>query len=351
MYLGETSVGFNLEAKRLQFRTLELCRFDRQKVNELIEQLSKAAVKGDQPLSFYVREVNDAVSGLHQQKVTNEQIDSILKACHQLKAINILVLEVDLDWPKILRTKKKLQRLCLEGSDQRQQYSFWSLFTTLTTNCPDIESISLGSQHYKEERGYPDTSTHRPCRKLQDIWINDEVWTIPYLKYLTVMAPNLVSVGLYLKSEKNMTKLKSTLEAAFREWSETLKTLCICHYHPGVSASELKKRQLVPITFPKMEKLEILVLIGVQISGASLYNLNSLKKLTLAFIDHRDIIHRLFKRSVLEKLTKLEVDEVYSYREVVRRRNDIRLNAWFPDCLYCGNVSGPQWTLPESLVL
>lgn len=243
-------------------------------------------MKGDHPLSFYVRELIcwDRVEFRHgpwdgTERLTNRQIETILKACDQSLNIRFQIPIEITDWPGILRTKKKLEYLDLEQwLYGKQKYNFWSLLNALTTTSPDIKSVKLAPRWYKEERGHPDTATieratraHRPCRKLEEVMVNDEVWTVPLLRYLTIMAPNLVNVHLYLKYEKNLTELKSALEACLKKWPETLKKILICYSNNEESVPEVRRRELFPMPFPRMMKLEQLVLIGVQMSSASLY--------------------------------------------------------------------------------
>lgn len=341
--LGETSKGFNLEAKRLQFRTLDLSRWGPKNIDGLIEQLSKIAVRGDHPLSFYVHEVKYT----DPKSIKEKQLRAVLNACDQLQVIDFDDPLDNRDWPGVLRTKKQLQHLFLGVTDFiEQNYSFWSLLRTLTTTSPNIETIILKSRMYKEERGHQDTATtsissrtYSPCRKLEAVLVEDDVWTIPHLKYLTVMAPNLVYACLYLRNKENLTELKSTLEASLKAWSGTLRSLFICNTHNKADILKLRQCRLHPVTFPRMEKLEELVLIGVQISSASLYNLNSLKSLSLIEIDHRDILTtlalRFSRRPVLEKLTKLVVDRSDLYRDVMARRNNVLLYQWRDDYLEC----------------
>lgn len=347
--LSETSVGFNLEAKRLQFRMLNLGRLfeypnelgKMRSMNELIEQLSKTAVKGDHPLSFYVRTIKLDPEDTRRLPDNSmrcaarpAQVEAILKACDQLHVIDFLGPIKNIDWPGILRTKKKLQCLDLfRWSSNEEQHSFWPLLNALTTTSPDICYIGLGPRLNKDERGYPDAATieraaraGRPCRKLKAVKVMAEVWTIPLLKYLTIMAPNLVHVVLFLKYEKNLNELKSTLEACLKKWSETLMVINIAYLHnheksvPGHSLL-----QLLPLTFPNMERLERLMLSGVQISSASLYSLKLLTSLCLFSIDHTDIVDTLYRPSVLQRLTCLTVDKAYIYEDVVARRKGVKL--------------------------
>lgn len=336
--LGKTSVSFNVEAKRLQFRVLDLDRLldypnelgEMRNIDGLIEQLSTTAVREAYPLSFYVREVK-YMGPRNRRLISGTQLRAILSACDQLRVIHIkipLVHEdrLSIDWPGILRTKNRLQRLYLsQPSHLEQRHSFWSLLSALTTTSPNIESIVLKpwSLWYDEEHGHivnisavvNAARVQRPCRKLETVIIEAEVWTIPYLKYLTIMAPNLAYVHLHLKYETNLNPLKSTLEESLRAWSGTLRELQVrTHQSPGY-------RQLLPVTFPEMMKLEKLVLIGVQISGTSLYNLESLKSLSLYEIGHQDIAATLSRRYVLKKLTELNVDRPDIYRDIIVRRN------------------------------
>lgn len=334
--LGETSVGFNVEAKRLQFRTLVLSRWGPKSIDGLIEQLSKIAVRGDHPLSFYVREVKYTEA----KSIKEKQLRAVLNACDQLQVIDFEYPLDNIDWPGVLGTKKQLQHLFLGVTDFiEQNHSFWSLLRTLTTTSPNIETIILKSRMYREERGHQDATTasissrlYSPCRKLEAVLVEDDVWTIPHLKYLTVMAPNLVYACLYLRNKENLTELKSTLEASLEAWSGTLRSLFICNVHNKADVIKLRQCQLHPVTFPRMEKLEELMLIGAQISSASLYNLNSLKSLILIEIDHRDILAtlglRLSGRPVLEKLTTIVVDRPDLYRGVIARRNNVLLYQW-----------------------
>lgn len=362
--LGETSRGFNLEAKRLQFREVDLSKLldklkepgETRSIDDLLKQLSKTAVKEGRPLSYYVREIyyeKNSPTELFEStnlpsQGTRRQVETILKACDQLQVIEFRTPFEIVDWPGILRTKKQLQYLRLEQWLYRGlNYSFWSLFSALTTTSPDIKTIKLEPCKYKEERGHPDTATieraakaSRPCRKLECLRADDEVWTIPLLKYFTIMAPNLIDVHLYLKYEKNLTELKSALEACLEKWSETLKKILIC-YSNNEGVPELRHRPVLPVTFPRMDKLEELVLIGVQISSASLYTLNSLKSLALAKIEHEDIVATLSssRPSALQRLTRLTVDKPNLYRDVITRRERVVLIPWVHMHYYCPYTS------------
>ena len=134
--------------------------------------------------------------------------------------------------------------------------------------------------------------------------------------------------------EKDLTELNSALVKFLKARSNTLKTLYLCHHQSSLSYSELRRRQSHPITFTEMEKLEVLALIGLQISRKSLDNLNSLKTLVLAEIDHRDIVaalgpgHWHYGHPVLEKLTQIMVNDTRAYREVIGRRKDVKLLKW-----------------------
>lgn len=328
--------------------TLNLSRWSPKELDGLNEQLSKTAVQGDHPLSFYVRELiyersvrsryidmpQDGTDWLPRD--TRRQIVAILNACDQLRRIYFHTPIEIIDWPGVLRRKKKLEYLVLEQwLYNEQKYSFWSLFNALTTTSPNIESINLEPRWYKEERENPDTATiektareHGPCRKLETVAVNDKVWTVPLLRYFTIMAPNLVNVHLYLKYEKNLIELKSTLEACLKKWSETLKKILICYSHNEDNVPELRRRQLLLLTFPKMERLERLALLGVQISSTSLYDLKLLYELILTKVDHRDIVATLSRPSVLQKLARIIVDEPDLYVGVVAKRERVYLFPW-----------------------
>lgn len=369
--LGETCLSFNIQAKDLQFRTLDLTRLlhepnklgNMRKIDELIKQLrlTKSAVRGAHPLSYYIREIQ-YLPPKNCQTIKVKQLSAVLNACDQLQVIKFAYLYDAIEWPEIIRTKKKLQLLYLKDGTRSclHRYSFWSLLEALTTTSPDIETIFLEELFYSESQmplvGADAATvarvarTHSPCRKLKTILSEDEVWTVPYLKYLTIMAPNLVEARLFLRRENNMTELISTLEASLIAWSKTLKSLCICHHHSDMTRTEAQRRQSHPITFPKMEKLEELALIGLQISSASLYNLNSLKGLILALTDHSGIIDALGRghwhlgRPVLEKLNLLAVDRLALnayYREgMIGRRNNVQLHRWNQYSLMTGLRSG-----------
>lgn len=330
-------------------------------IDELIERLPKVSVKGDHPLSFYVRKLKYSKPEVSAW-ITEKQLIAVLEACDQLRDINIYYFLHNVHWPSILIKQKKLQHFLLDPERywHEQKYSFWRILRTLTSASPDIQTIILGGQLYKEDKRHSKTSSIsintaralNPCRNLEKVLVYDEVWTIPYLKYLTIMAPNLVQVRLHLKYERNLTQLKTTLEASLEVWSKTLRKLWICYVHDLIEVPKPKGRpsRLLPITFPVMEKLEKLKLVGVQISGASLYNLSSLASLTLAYTEHDDIIDSLVRHSVLEKLTELVVNEMDSYREVKTRRKNLNLRQWEPSrfsIVFYGRTRFVHWSDSE----
>lgn len=349
--LGETSVGFNVEAKRIQFRTLDLeqmlYRRDelgrivtrstgirglierlserRTGIRGLTKQLSKATVGGEHPLCFYVHEIKCAIpDGVHPRDIPSEQqFRTLFNLCDRLQVVDFELRVKLMNLPIILGTMKQLQHLFLgECPKLRQEYSFWSLLKTLTTTSPNIETIVLQNHMYKEEGGYPDAATvsktvkeaHNPCTNLKAVFSANAVWTGPLLKYLTTMAPNLVYVSLYLKRGENRTELRSALEACFKAWSKTLERLRISNLHGG------EHRDVFQVSFPEMEKLKELVLLAVLISSESLHNLNSITNLTLNGIGLGDIAAALALgpsgRLVLQNLTEFKVD----YTELDRKR-------------------------------
>lgn len=342
--LGETSVGFNVEAKRLQFRQLDLRRLldhpnelgEMKTIGGLIAQLPKTAVKGDHPLSFYVREVK--YSKRDNKEITDEELITILNACDQLLVIDIAYPSINIDWPQVLRKEPKLQHLHLGGSSPYEpKFTFWSLLSTVFDTSLNIKSIVLKPQRFTDGQEHPKNvtasktaSTPSPCRKLEKVIVDDEVWTVPYLKYLTNKAPNLVYARLGLRYEKNLTELKSTLEASLRVWSKTLKEIWICYFHDEDDIPELVQRQIFHIAFPSMEKLEKLELVGIQIDDKSLYNLHSLTSLSLALIDHQNIATTLSNPCCLEKLSRLNVDRPDSYRDTIakRKNHDFKMDQW-----------------------
>lgn len=358
-----TSVGSNAQAAYSQPVTLNLGRLidepselgKTRNIDQLIKQLTKSAVRGADPPGFYIREIQ-YLAPKNWRTIKDKQLCAVLNACKNLQVIKFASpFGKHLDWPEILKTKKKLQSLYLADTMLcLHRFSFWSLLETLTTTSPDIETLKLNIMLYSYSQMPlvgPDAATvakasrtHSPCRKLKTISSEDEVWTIPYLKYLTVMAPYLVEAHLFLWREDNLTELNSTLEASLTAWSMSLKTLYICHCHANMSDSEIRRRQSYPLTFPKMERLEVLALIGVQISTASLYNLNSLENLALAYIDHKRIVAALGSghgRPVLDNLTALVVDcPEYYYRGMIGRRNNVELYQWDGSCLLAGRLPG-----------
>lgn len=224
--LGETCLGFNVQAKDLQFRTLNLGKLINEPnelgktrtIDELIKQLklTKSAVREAHPLSYYIREIRYVLpANSHTIKV--EHLYDVLNACYQLRVIIFACPNDTIEWPEIIRTKKKLQHLYLIDVERcKHRYSFWSLLKALTTTSPDIETIELKELYSEPQMPLvdPDAATvaraartHSPRRKLKTMSSQDEVWTIPYLKYLTIMAPNLVEARLFLRRENNMTEL------------------------------------------------------------------------------------------------------------------------------------------------
>lgn len=164
-----------------------------------------------------------------------------------------------------------------------------------------------------------------PCKHLQEVESDDLVWTIPYLKYLTAKAPNLTFVKLRMRYEKRITDLTSTLETALKVWSRTLGVLALS-YEGDRKHPEVQPHQL-PLTFPKMEKLEELHLFGIKVSAASLKNLPSVKKLELQGTNDKDIADKLSNRSILPKLEDLRVsiDAFDYYKDAANKRKSHRL--------------------------
>lgn len=303
-------------------------------INRLVKQLSTTAVRGDHPLGFYVREVTYSRWDSESRCITSQQLVAILRACDQLYVINIAPPFNIPDLPDILRTKRRIQYLCFKRHELHagERYSFWSLFNTLTTTSPDIKSVKLFGDWTKVKQGHPDATTishvaraHSPCSRLERVWITGQVWTTPYLRYLTCMAPNLVDVQLGLASGENLTELKSALETSLRDWSRTLKELYIYYSHNVPSYIQL---ELLPLALPRMERLEKLRLVRVPISRSSLYNLSSLESLELEFIDREDIVATLSRRPVVERLAELVVDsdKLRFYREITAGRNLSSMN-------------------------
>lgn len=331
---------FSEEARQKLFRKLDLNeQLKKNKIDELIVFLQNP-VKGVQPLGSYVRELNYEEPHI---KIKEEHLIAILKACDQLTFLRIdTYAHFNINWSELVSTKTVLQHFFLGGSWSDQKYDFWSLFSTLTTTSPYIESIILGPQYFTDAKEHRNSKTGAistringnalqvtgsPCRSLKTVLVADTVWTVPYLKYLTVKAPNLVRTTLRLRCEDRLTELTSTLEAALKVWSRTLMKLDLFFGEEVVADPMLKQRQLLPLAFPKMEKLESLRLVRVQINAASLKNLPSVKKLELQGTNDKDIADKLSNRSILPKLEDLRVsiDAFDYYKDAANKRKSHRL--------------------------
>lgn len=337
--------AFHNEARQAQFEVLDLkekLEVKKLKVEDLIKQLRTPA-QGRHPFGSYVLKLKYVHSEVN---IGRNHLIAILKACDNLRDLEIRSFDhhKNINWAMVLRNKTNLRNVELGRSKYDRsdvyadsKYDFWSLFSTLTTALPKIEKIVLDSIIFTDSGQHSKTVTIparmiptgsgalTPCKHLQAVLSHDLVWTIPYLKYLTAKAPNLTSVQLRMRYEKRITDLTSTLETALKVWSRTLGVLALSYEgdrkHPEVEP------HLLPLTFPKMEKLEELHLFGIKVSAASLKNLPSVKNLALQHTNDKDIADEFSNRSILPNLKELfvETDNFDPYENAAKKRRSHRL--------------------------
>lgn len=186
-----------------------------------------------------------------------------------------------------------------ESSYPTLPFSFWTLFYTVTNAAPNIESIDLGGrgftdampnlEHCKQKPNNTKVPWGKPCRNLKTVMVDDPVFTTPYLEYLAFKAPNLDHLGLRLayRRVEELPKLRSTLEASLKKWSENLQEISIY----GVLDGSLDK--LITVCFPEMGKLKHMSLLEVWISAANLTKLRSLETLYVDYMNYEGIKAKL----------------------------------------------------------